>query len=127
MADVYANAYLTIAATRASHCGEGFLQARIAKDQQIFEFADDEGSVELNASYDDLIIAPGSMDAVIDDELDMRKVSRTPREVVNVIILSQRYRMGHCWAASGAIRNEYSPHVRCTTPLNGWCGNAQSV
>lgn len=76
MANVYTNAYLTIAATRASHCGEGFLQERKSKDRQMVSFADQEGVYKLHFYYDDLVTSPGSMDSVIDETLSMRKVSR---------------------------------------------------
>ena len=75
MADVYTNAYLTIAATRASHCGEGFLQARKVKDRRVVSFADTEGSFDLYFYYDDLTMSPGSMGSVIDESLNMRRVS----------------------------------------------------
>lgn len=74
MADVYTNAYLTLAATRASSCGEGFLQDRKNEDRVIVRFSDSEGSFELNSYYDDLTAFPGSMEAVIDEDLAMRKV-----------------------------------------------------
>ncbi|KAF2107944.1 heterokaryon incompatibility protein-domain-containing protein, partial [Lophiotrema nucula] len=47
MADVYSNSYLTIAATRASHCDEGFLHLRRVKDRESIRFEDDEGTFEL--------------------------------------------------------------------------------
>ncbi|KAF2825366.1 HET-domain-containing protein [Ophiobolus disseminans] len=43
MADVYSNAYLTIAATRATHCGEGFLQPRKVSDGDKVQFEDAQG------------------------------------------------------------------------------------
>ncbi|KAL6709877.1 hypothetical protein ACN47E_000662 [Coniothyrium glycines] len=74
MAAVYTNAYLTIAATRAASCGEGFLQPRVAKEGLlVVEFADGEGKYNLHSTYDDLIISPGSMGAVIDEDIEMRK------------------------------------------------------
>jgi hypothetical protein len=76
MADVYSNAYLTIAATRASHCGEGFLHARKVKNRRVVSFADAEGSFDLYFYYDDLTMSPGSMGSVIDESINMRRVSR---------------------------------------------------
>jgi hypothetical protein len=75
MADVYSNAYLTIAATRASHCGEGFLHARKVKERRVVSFADKEGSFDLYFYYDDLTMSPGSMGSVIDESINMRRVS----------------------------------------------------
>jgi len=85
MADVYSNAYLTIAATRASHCGEGFLQPRKAKDRHVVTFADAEGSFDLFVYYDDLTMSPGSMESVIDQSIKMRRVSfNSPKRLVNI-------------------------------------------
>jgi hypothetical protein len=75
MADVYSNAYLTIAATRASHCGEGFLHARKVKDRRVVTFANAEGPYDLYFYYDDLTMSPGSMGSVIDESINMRRVS----------------------------------------------------
>jgi hypothetical protein len=77
MAGVYSNAYLTIAATRASHCGEGFLYARKTEERRIIPFADMEGSFDLYFYYDDMTISPGSMDSVVDESIKMRRVSRS--------------------------------------------------
>jgi hypothetical protein len=47
MADVYSNAYLTVAASRAKHCEEGFLGLR-SRDRPIcINLEDEEGSFEL--------------------------------------------------------------------------------
>ncbi|KAI4952331.1 hypothetical protein J4E91_002800 [Alternaria rosae] len=73
MADVYSNAYLTTAATRASHCGEGFLQPRKVKDRHVVTFADKEGSFDLYIYYDDLTMSPGSMESIIDQSIKMRR------------------------------------------------------
>jgi hypothetical protein len=75
MADVYSNAYLTIAATRASHCGEGFLHARKVKDRRVVSFADAEGDFDLYFYYDDLTMSPGSMGSVVDESINMRRVN----------------------------------------------------
>jgi len=81
MADVYTNAYLTIAATRASHCGEGFLQARKAKDRHVVTFTDEQGTFEVFVYYDDLTMSPGSMESIIDQSIKMRRVSfNTPTQ-----------------------------------------------
>jgi hypothetical protein len=47
MADVYSKSYLSIAATRASHCDEGFLHPRKVRDREPIRFEDDEGTFEL--------------------------------------------------------------------------------
>jgi hypothetical protein len=47
MADVYSNAYLTIAASRAEHCGEGFLGLRAVSFLLCIDIEDDNGSFEL--------------------------------------------------------------------------------
>ncbi|KAJ4378009.1 hypothetical protein N0V83_000839 [Neocucurbitaria cava] len=57
MADVYSNAYLTIAATRASHS----------------RFSDEEGSFELIFNYDDRTSFPGSMETVTHQPLRVHK------------------------------------------------------
>jgi hypothetical protein len=75
MAVVYSNAYLTIAATRASHCGEGFLHARKVKDRRVVSFADAEGDFDLYFYYDDLTMSPGSMGSVVDESINMRRVN----------------------------------------------------
>jgi hypothetical protein len=75
MADVYSNAYLTIAATRASHCGEGFLQARKVKDRHVVSFSDEQGHFYLHFYYDDLTMSPGSKESVAHEPLIMRTVS----------------------------------------------------
>jgi hypothetical protein len=75
MADVYSNAYLTIAATRASHCGEGFLQARKVKDRHVITFSDEQGRFDLYFYYDDLTMSPGSKESVTHEPLVMRTVS----------------------------------------------------
>jgi hypothetical protein len=74
MADVYSNVYLTIAATRAKDCGEGFLHARKAKDQRIVSFEDEQGSFDLYFYYDDLTMSPGAMGSIIDMSMHMRRV-----------------------------------------------------
>jgi hypothetical protein len=79
MADVYSNAYLTIAATRASHCGEGFLHARKVKDRRVVSFADAEGEFDLYFYYDDLTMSPGSMGSVIDESINMRRVNQASK------------------------------------------------
>jgi hypothetical protein len=75
MADVYNNAYLTLRATRASHCSEGFLHARKVVERRVVSFADEEGSFDLYFSYD---IRP-SLDtdilkSMIDERITLRQV-----------------------------------------------------
>jgi hypothetical protein len=74
MADVYSNAYLTLAATRTSHCGEGFLHARKVRERRVISFADEERSFDLYFSYNDLTMSPGAMESIIDESITMRKV-----------------------------------------------------
>ena len=47
MSDVYSNAYLTLAASRAKHCGEGFLGPRDRESPLVVNVEDDKGSFEL--------------------------------------------------------------------------------
>jgi hypothetical protein len=47
MADVYSNAYLTVAASRAKHCEEGFLGLRRRDRPLCINLEDEEGSFEL--------------------------------------------------------------------------------
>jgi hypothetical protein len=61
MADVYSNACLTIAVTRAKDCGEDFLHTRKAKDRRIISFEDEQGSFDLYFYCDDLTMSPGAM------------------------------------------------------------------
>jgi hypothetical protein len=73
MADVYSNAYITLAATRASHCGEGFLQFRKVNGTSI-HVQDEEGDFDLYFTYDDLTLSPGSMETVSSQPLRVRRV-----------------------------------------------------
>ena len=75
MANVYSNGYLTIAATRATHCGEGFLQPRKVHIGQSVHVEDQEGSFELFFKYDDCTASPGSMETVIRQPLRVQRVS----------------------------------------------------
>jgi len=47
MADIYSNAYLTLAASRAKHCGEGFLGTRNIDPSLRACIEDEDGSFEL--------------------------------------------------------------------------------
>jgi hypothetical protein len=47
MVDVYSNAYLTLVASRAKHCGEGFLGPRSRDSPFCVNVEDEEGSFEL--------------------------------------------------------------------------------
>jgi hypothetical protein len=75
MANVYSNACLTIAATRANHCDEGFLQPRKIRVRQSVHIEDDEGPLDLQFNYDDCTISPGSMESVIPQPLRVQRVS----------------------------------------------------
>jgi hypothetical protein len=77
MANVYTNACLTIAATRASHCGEGFLQPRRVKTRRSVHFEDEAGSFDLYFHYDDRTLSPGSMESVTPQPLRVQRVSIT--------------------------------------------------
>jgi hypothetical protein len=75
MGRIYSLAYLTIAATRASHCGEGFLQPRHEREErQKMLYADKKGSIELHFAYDDLTTAPGSVASVTPQPLRFQRV-----------------------------------------------------
>lgn len=75
MANVYTNACLTIAATRASHCGEGFLQPRRVKPRHFVHFDDEAVSFDLYFFYDDRTLSPGSMESVTPQPLRVQRVS----------------------------------------------------
>lgn len=78
MADVYSNAYLTISAARANHCGEGFLNPRKTKDRDIAPFITEQGSFDLHFGYDDLTMSPGHIESVVETPLSIRRVSCHP-------------------------------------------------
>jgi hypothetical protein len=75
MANVYSNAYLTLAATRAAHCGEGFLQQRKVHGGQIIHFEDESGEFDLHFDYDDCTASPGSFETVVPQPLRLQRVS----------------------------------------------------
>jgi hypothetical protein len=75
MADVYSNAYLSIGATRASHCGEGFLQSRVVNVGERVHIEDGQGSFDLFFKYDDCTMSPGSMESVQRQPLRLQRVS----------------------------------------------------
>ena len=75
MANVYTNAFLVVAATRAGHCGEGFLQPRVLDPQlQPITFLDSEGSFKLDLKHHDSFASPGSLASAA--ELSPLKVQR---------------------------------------------------
>ncbi|RAR12327.1 HET-domain-containing protein [Stemphylium lycopersici] len=73
MADVYSNAYLTISAARANHCGEGFLNPRKTKDRNIVPFTTEQGSFDLDFGYNDLTMSPGHIESVVETPLSIRR------------------------------------------------------
>jgi hypothetical protein len=75
MADVYSNAYLTVAATRAAHCGEGFLQARKVDVGEIVHYEDESGEFDLYFNYNDCRAFPGSIETVVNQPLRLQRVS----------------------------------------------------
>ena len=83
MADVYTNAHLVVAATRASHCGEGFLQPRALDPQsQSIPFHDEEGSFILDFKHYDSFASPGSLKSAAElSPLKVQRVSRRPAAV----------------------------------------------
>jgi hypothetical protein len=91
MANVYSNAYLTLAATRAAHCGEGFLQQRKVHSGHIVHFEDESGEFDLHFDYDDCTASPGSFETVVPQPLRLQRVScsqqqvdyMTPRRLIN--------------------------------------------
>jgi len=80
MVDVYSNAYLTLRATRAGHCGEGFLHARKVRRRHVVSFVDEEGSFDLYFSYDDWAPSPNpspdtdTLESMTDGFITMRQV-----------------------------------------------------
>ncbi|RMZ71847.1 HET domain-containing [Pyrenophora seminiperda CCB06] len=59
---VYSRAFVTMIAARAHTCDEGFLQPRLAlKEAQKLQFADKQGSFELQFEYDDLQSSPSPL------------------------------------------------------------------
>lgn len=99
MADVYINGYLTIAAARASHCNEGFLNPRKAKYRDIVLLRTEQGPCDLHFYYDDLIMSPGSIETVTATPLSIRQVRRFEPAVP-----SPRYQSNLTWTR----RNHYS-------------------
>ncbi|KAJ4982698.1 heterokaryon incompatibility protein [Stagonosporopsis vannaccii] len=67
MADVYTNAFLTLAAMRASHCREGFLGPRTPRTKTVpVVFSDHEGEFTLHLNYSDRTESPGSLAAAVE-------------------------------------------------------------
>ncbi|KAF2026588.1 HET-domain-containing protein, partial [Setomelanomma holmii] len=64
MSEVYSNAYLSLAATRASHCDEGFLQDRKVKAGDMVRLKNSEGAFDLYFEYNDCTMSPGSMETL---------------------------------------------------------------
>jgi hypothetical protein len=74
MGDVYSSAYLTIAATRASHSDEGFLQLRERKDRFPATFPSIHGPFTLYFEHKD-DLSPGSMESLAENfPLKMQRV-----------------------------------------------------
>lgn len=67
MADVYSNAFLVIAAMRASHCGEGFLEPRTPREKMLpIVFSDQEGAFTVDLRYHDYTMSPGSLSGAVE-------------------------------------------------------------
>lgn len=67
MADVYSNAFLTLAAMRASHCDEGFLGLRTPREPTLpVEFSDPEGTFTLDLRYHDYTVSPGALSGAVE-------------------------------------------------------------
>jgi hypothetical protein len=76
MGDVYSSTYLTIAATRASHSDEGFLQVRERKDRFPVTFPSSHGPFTLYFEHKD-DLSPGSMASLAENfPLEMQRVRR---------------------------------------------------
>lgn len=60
MADIYSNAYLTIAASRASSSAEGFLGDRMIRDMKAVQFRDEGGDFQLYFHSVDINFSPGA-------------------------------------------------------------------
>lgn len=75
MGDVYSKAYLTISATRASHCREGFLKEREDRGRTLLKINDEEGKFTLQCYHKDQSAFPGSMESVTVMPLRHYKVS----------------------------------------------------
>ena len=74
---VYSRAYITIAASRAHHCGEGFLQPRSTYEEtRKMPFTDNNGSFELQFQYDDLQSSPSPIVPETDHPLRLHMASR---------------------------------------------------
>jgi hypothetical protein len=86
MADVYSNAYLTLAATRAAHCGEGFLQPRKVEVGQKVHFEDQSGEFDLYFEYDDCTASPGAMETVTYQPLRLHRVSHGQPKCHNSVV-----------------------------------------
>jgi hypothetical protein len=80
MADVYANAWLTIAAARAADSSEGFLGPRQTKPMDRISIEDDDGCFELYFHSQDVSAAPGSVDTVDLEPLRVH-LPRTPQNI----------------------------------------------
>jgi hypothetical protein len=78
MADVYSNAFLTLAAMRANHCDEGFLGPRTPREQTLpVSFSDPEGTFMLDLRYHDYTVSPGALSGAV--ELAPLKLQRVGR------------------------------------------------
>jgi hypothetical protein len=124
MGTIYSKAYLTIAATRASHCGEGFLQPRHEKNErQKMSYADKAGAVELHFAYNDLTTAPGAMASVTPQPLRFQRV----RSNINTEYPDEltRVRVNHSWDAYGVSKNAFSHLAHCTLLAIRCTGNVR--
>jgi hypothetical protein len=90
MADVYSNAYLTVAATRASHCGEGFLQPRKVNIGKQVHIEDQQGSFDLYFKYDDCTMSPGSMESIQRQPLRLQRVRLPPSNTPQILTSTRK-------------------------------------
>jgi hypothetical protein len=69
MASIYANSFLSIAATRACNSSEGFLGPRKTKSGELVSFHDDHGSFQLSFCSLEMNFSPGSVHSGFVDPL----------------------------------------------------------
>jgi hypothetical protein len=112
MAGVYSNAYLTVAATRAAHCGEGFLQARKVGAGDLVHFEDILGAFDLYFVYDDCTISPGSMESVTPQPLRVQRVRQQLHIAQFIVAYSSSERAA---ARSSLVLSRASPRSSYAT------------
>jgi hypothetical protein len=124
MGDIYSNAYLTIAATRASHCGQGFLQLRERRDWFPATFSSDRGPFTLYFEHKE-DLSPGSMGSLAERfPLKLQRVRNTRARISDRGL--NKSRRNHCWTAAGAFRKESLRVVLCILLPRRYYGNVRA-